>query len=233
MTTTASSSPKIPASPAHSPGVEARPAETVEYFVNCPTGIVEHYFESPALHWSDELYRIHGYERGEIVPTLDLGISHFKPADQTAARSLWENLLSKGGPRSAYLSLRDVNGKVRKVLISGDYILSEGEQGSEPIGVWALVVDLTRSIHWDTHRLANEAVAASAVKRSVIEQAQGMARGGLTASEAFDWIRQRSQLTNRTVIAISQDIIDRTHQLNQQDQAQTRAQALLDLFPAS
>jgi hypothetical protein len=235
VTTTASSSPETPAFPAHSSGVEARPAETVEYFVNCPTGIVEHYFASPALHWSDELYRIHGYERGEIVPTLDLGISHFEPADQTAARSLWENLLSKGGPRSAYLSLRDVNGKVRKVLISGDYILSEGEQGSEPIGVWALVVDLTRSIHWDTHRLANEAVAASAVKRSVIEQAKGilMARGGLTASEAFDWIRQRSQLTNRKVIAISQDIIDRTHQLNQQDQAQSRAQALLDLFPAS
>jgi hypothetical protein len=234
VTTTASSSQEsleAPASPAS--GVGAHSAETVEYFVNCPTGIVEHYFESPALHWSDELYRIHGYERGEIVPTLDLGISHFEQADQDAARSLWENLLSKGGPRSAYLSLRDVTGKARKVLISGDYILKEGERGSEPIGVWALVVDLTRSIHMDTHRLANEAVAASAVKRSVIEQAKGilMARGGLTASEAFDWIRQRSQLTNRKVIAISQDVIDRTHQLNQQNQPESLARALSDLFP--
>ncbi|MHA7180172.1 PAS domain-containing protein [Arthrobacter sp. MDB2-24] len=104
MTTTASSSPETPTFSAHTSRVEAHPAETVEYFVNCPTGIVEHYFDSPALHWSDELYRIHGYERGEIVPTLDLGISHFAPADRNAARSLWENLLSKGGPRSAYLS---------------------------------------------------------------------------------------------------------------------------------
>lgn len=219
--------------PAHTSGGGAHSVETVEYFINCPTGIVEHYFESPALHWSDELYRIHGYERGEIVPTLDLGISHFEPADQDAARSLWESLLSKGGPRSAYLSLRDVTGKARKVLISGDYILKEGEHGSEPIGVWALVVDLTRSIHTDTHRLANEAVAASAVKRSVIEQAKGilMARGGLTASEAFDRIRQRSQLTNRKVIAISQDIIDRTHHLNQQSRPELLARALLDLLP--
>lgn len=233
MTTTASSSQETPALPAHTSGVGAHSVETVEYFVNCPTGIVEHYFESPALHWSDELYRIHGYERGEIVPTLDLGISHFEPADQDAARSLWESLLSKGGPRSAYLSLRDVTGKARKVLISGDYILKEGEHGSEPIGVWALVVDLTRSIHTDTHRLANEAVAASAVKRSVIEQAKGilMARGGLTASEAFDRIRQRSQLTNRKVIAISQDIIDRTHHLNQQSRPELLARALLDLLP--
>ncbi|MFJ6002283.1 PAS and ANTAR domain-containing protein [Arthrobacter sp. NPDC092385] len=214
-------------------GVEAHSAETVEYFVNCPTGVVEHYFESPALHWSDELYRIHGYERGEIVPTLDLGISHFEPGDQNAARSLWESLLSVGGPRSAYLSLRDVNGKVRKVLISGDYILTRGEHGNEPIGVWALVVDLTHSIHMDTHRLANEAVAASAVKRSVIEQAKGilMARGGLTASEAFDWISRRSQVSNRKVIALSQDIIDRTHQLNQRNQPASRALALLELLP--
>ncbi|AUZ86285.1 hypothetical protein CVO76_00455, partial [Arthrobacter agilis] len=94
-------------------------------------------------------------------------------------------------------------------------------------------VDLTRSIHTDTHRLANEAVAASAVKRSVIEQAKGilMARGGLTASEAFDRIRQRSQLTNRKVIAISQDIIDRTHHLNQHSRPELLARALLDLLP--
>ncbi|TKV26929.1 ANTAR domain-containing protein [Arthrobacter sp. NamB2] len=215
------------------PAVEALPAATIEHFVNCPTGIVEHYFESPALHWSDELYRIHGYERGEIVPTLDLGISHFEPTDQDAARSLWESLLSQGGPLSAYLSLRDVHGKVRKVLISGDYILTAGKDSSEPIGVWALVVDLTRSIQADTHRIANEAVAASAVKRSVIEQAKGivMGRGGLTASEAFDWISHRSQATNRKVIAISQDIIDRSHQLNEESRPHLRAQALRDLFP--
>ncbi|MHA7219425.1 PAS domain-containing protein [Arthrobacter sp. MDT1-48-3] len=159
MTSTASSSQETPDSPAHASGVGAHSVEAIEYFVNCPTGIVEHYFESRALHWSDELYRIHGYERGEIVPTLDLGVSHFEPADKDAARSLWESLLSQGGPRSAYLSLRDVTGKARK------------------------------------------------------------------------WIRQRSQLTNRKVIAISQDIIDRTHQLNQQSRPELLARALLDLLP--
>ncbi len=54
------------------PAVEALTAVTIEHFVNCPTGIVEHYFESPALHWSDKLYRIHGYERGEIYPPWTL-----------------------------------------------------------------------------------------------------------------------------------------------------------------
>ncbi|MUK02621.1 ANTAR domain-containing protein [Vibrio cholerae] len=228
-----SASSSYPESSVLTPGAEAHRAEAIEYFLNCPTGIVEHYFESPALHWSDELYRIHGYERGEIVPTLDLGISHFESTDQDAAKSLWERLLDQGGPLSAYLTLRDVNGQLRKVLISGDYILTEDQDRREPIGVWALVVDLTRSVHADTHRLANQAVAASAVKRSVIEQAKGivMSRGGLSATEAFDWISRQSQQSNRKVVAISQDIIDRTYQLNQQDQRRSLTQNLLELLP--
>lgn len=235
MTTPASSIPETPDASgalAVQPAVEVPSAEPVEYFADCPTGIVEHYFESPALHWSDELYRIHGYERGEIVPTLDLGISHFEPADRHAARSLWESLLSRGGPRSAYLSLRDANGRIRKVLISGDYILADAAQGREAIGVWALVVDLTRSIHEDTHQLANQAVAASALQRSVIEQAKGilMAQAGMTAAEAFDWLSRRSQLSNRKVVAVSQGIIDRIRQLNQEKRPAARADALLNLL---
>jgi hypothetical protein len=214
--------------PAATPAGEA----SIEYFLNCPTGVVEHYFASPELHWSDEVYRIHGYERGDIVPTLDLGISHFEPTDRHAARSLWEALLARGGPTSAYLSLRDVNGKVRKVLISGDYILDAKESGSDTIGVWALVVDLTLSVRDDSHRMANEAVAASAVNRAVIEQAKGILMGaaGLTADEAFQRISQYSQHTNRKVIAISQRVIDRAHQLGEHEQQRPRAEVLEDFF---
>lgn len=202
---------------------------SIQYFIDCPTGTVEHYFGSPAFNWSDELYRIHGYERGDVVPTLDLGLSHIEPEDRAAARALWESLSTAGGPLSAYLSLRDVAGQVRKVLISGDLI----REDETAIGVWCLVVDLTRSIHVDTHRLANQAVAASALNRAVIEQAKGilMGRVGLNATEAFERISQRSQMTNRKVVVVSQEIIDRAHQINQGSQHQSRVQSLLELFP--
>lgn len=203
-------------------------AMSVEYFLNCPTGVVEHYFASPDLHWSDELYRIHGYERGDVVPTLELGLSHVDPADRDSVLAFWTKVTTVGGPSSVYTSLRDLNGHTRKLLISADLILNDEK---EPVGVWALVVDLTRSIHADTHRLANEAVAASAASRAVIEQAKGilMGLGGLTADQAFEHISQRSQDTNRKVIAVSQAIIDRASQLSVSYQPRSRAELLLDL----
>jgi hypothetical protein len=202
----------------------------IESFVDCPTGTVEQYFADGVLHWSDELYRIHGYERGDVVPTVELSLSHVEPADRDAVQGFWDHVSASGGPTSIYTSIRDLNGKLHQVLISADLILD----GTEPIGTWALVVDLTRSIHADQYRLANEAVAASALTRAVIEQAKGilMGRAGLNATEAFERISSFSQRTNRKVVVIAQEIIDRAVTLTRQRQHQSRDQALLDLFTA-
>jgi hypothetical protein len=202
---------------------------SIESFIDCPTGTVEHYFGSPTFTWSDELYRIHGYARGDVVPTLDLGLSHIEPQDRDAAKAFWEELTTTGGPLSVYLSLLDAAGRARKVLVSGDLIRDDGK----PVGVWALVVDLSRSIHDDTHRIANEAVAASALSRAVIEQAKGilMGRAGLSATEAFERISQRSQTTNRKVVVVSQEIIDRAHHLTRTEHPHS-TRALLEIFHA-
>jgi hypothetical protein len=202
----------------------------VEYFVDCPTGTVEHYFADNTFHWSDEMFRIHGYERGDVVPSLDLGMAHIEPSDRDAAGAFWNHVSANKGAASIYASIRDLKGRVHKVLIHADTIVQDGE----PVGVWGLVVDLTESIHVDRHKLANEAVAASALSRAVIEQAKGilMGRTGLNAMEAFEYISQYSQRTNRKVVVISQEIIDRAHQLTRHDQHQPRTHALLDLFRA-
>lgn len=209
---------------------ETGPVSGVEYFIDCPTGTVEHYFADDTYHWSDELYRIHGYERGDVVPTLELGMSHVDPADRGAVRAFWAKVTTTGGPSSVYASLRDLDGNTRKLLISADLIVED----AGPVGVWALVVDLTRSIHIDRHQLANEAVAASALRRAVIEQAKGilMGRAGLTATDAFARISSHSQRTNRKVVVIAQEIIDRAGALAQQDPQQDQDRALQDLFRA-
>jgi hypothetical protein len=201
---------------------------SVEYFVDCPTGTVEHYFADNTFHWSNEMFRIHGYERGEVVPSMDLGLAHIETSDRDAVGAFWSHVSRNEGAASIYASIRDLKGRTHKVLIHADAIV----QDDTPVGVWALVVDLTQSIHVDRHQLANEAVAASALSRAVIEQAKGilMGRAGLNATEAFDHISQYSQRTNRKVVVVSQGIIDRAHQLTQQNQHQPRTQALLDLF---
>lgn len=203
-------------------------ASSVEYFIDCPTGTVEHYFADGVFHWSDEVYRIHGYERGEVVPSLDLGLSHIEPVDRDAVKAFWAHVSAKGGPSSAYASIRDAKGRVRKALLSADLILD----GTEPVGVWGLVVDLTQSIHADRHQLANEAVAASLLNRAVIEQAKGILKGraGLNATDAFQQISMHSQRTNRKVVVVAQEIIDRTTRLSHQDDHHLRDRALLELF---
>jgi AmiR/NasT family two-component response regulator len=203
---------------------------SIEYFIDCPTGTFEQYFADGILQWSNELYRIHGYERGDVVPTVELGLSHIESADRDAVRAFWERASRTGGPLSVYTSIRDLTGQSHKVLVSADLIFD----GAEAIGVWGLVVDLTRSIHADRHQLANEAVAASALSRAVIEQAKGilMGRAGLNATEAFERISSYSQRTNHKVVVVAQEIIDRAATLTRQNQHQSRDNALLDLFTA-
>jgi hypothetical protein len=177
-------------------------------FLDCPTGLVEYYFEEGIFRWSEGLYRIYGYERGEVVPSMEMVLPHVEPEDRPKVLAYWEHVAAHGGPSSIYVSIRDRKDRQHKLLYSADYILD----GTTPIGVWGVIVDLTTSIHSDRHQLATEAVAASAVNRAVIEQAKGilMGRTGISADKAYELMSQLSQDTNRKVYAIAQEIIDRT-----------------------
>lgn len=176
-------------------------------FLNCPTGLVEYYFADGIFRWSDGLYRMYGYERGEVVPSMEMVLPHIEPEDRPRVQAYWDHVSKHGGPSSIYVSIRDRKDRQHKLLYSADYIMD----GTTPIGVWGVVVDLTTSIHTDRHQLATEAVAASAVNRAAIEQAKGilMGRTGVTADEAYGLMSQLSQDTNRKVYAIAHEIIER------------------------
>ena len=176
-------------------------------FLNCPTGLVEYYFADGVFRWSDGVYRMYGYERGEVVPSMDMVLPHVEPEDRPKVLAYWEHVSTHGGPASIYVSIRDRKDNQHKLLYSADYILD----GSTPVGVWGVVVDLTTSIHTDRHQLATEAVAASALNRAVIEQAKGilMGRTCVSADQAYELMSQLSQDTNRKVYAVAQDIVDR------------------------
>jgi hypothetical protein len=188
------------------PGSAAREIPHDE-FLDCPTGLVEHYFADGVFRWSDGLYRIYGYERGEVVPSMEMALTHIEPVDRPKVEAYWERVAAAGGPSSIYVSIRDRKDRQHKLLFSADYIL----EGTTPVGVWGVIVDLTQSIHSDRHQLATEAVAASALNRAAIEQAKGilMGRTGVDADEAYELMNQLSQDSNRKVHAIAHEIIER------------------------
>ncbi|MHA7219467.1 PAS and ANTAR domain-containing protein [Arthrobacter sp. MDT1-48-3] len=193
-----------------------------DIFENCPTGTFQYIFATDTFHWSDEMFLMHGYEPGEIVPTYELGQSHVHPSMRESSAAFWAEATDLDGPLSAYLTLQDRNGKDFQTLVVGGPLLEDGER----IGVWGLLIDLTHSIHADSHRLANEAVAASVAKRSTIDQAKGILAGrmGISLQDAFDVMSQHSQDTNRKVNAIAQDVVEAlgqrlTYQVDGREQA--------------
>ncbi|MDQ0662154.1 hypothetical protein QFZ35_000652 [Arthrobacter ulcerisalmonis] len=138
---------------------------------------------------------------------MEMASAHIEPEDRPRVQAYWDRVSSVGGPSSIYVSIRDRKDRQHKLLYSADYILD----GTTPIGVWGVVVDLTQSIHTDRHQLATEAVAASARNRAVIEQAKGilMGRTGVNADQAYELMSQLSQDTNRKVYDIARDMVDR------------------------
>lgn len=175
-------------------------------FKNCPTGTFQYYFATDTFHWSDEMFTMHGYEPGEIEPTFELGQSHVHPTMRESSAAFWAEVTEHNGPLSMYLTLQDKSRKDYQTLVVGGPLFD----GDKHIGVWGLLIDLTRSIHTDSHRLANEAVAAATRKRSTIDQAKGVLTGmtGISTREAFDVISQHSQDTNRKANLVAQDILD-------------------------
>lgn len=144
-----------------------------DVFLDCPTGLVEYYFADGIFRWSDGLYRIYGYERGEVVPSMDMAMAHIEPADRPRVQAYWDHVSAAGGPSSIYVSIRDRKDRQHKLLYSADYILD----GDTPVGVWGVVVDLTTSIHTDRHQLATEAVAASARSRASLSRPKASSWG--------------------------------------------------------
>jgi PAS domain S-box-containing protein len=177
-----------------------------EQLLNCPTGSYEHRFATGELKWSDEMYRIHGYQRGEVIPRLESGFPGVPPEEQDGVRALWERLLSHGGPVAGYHTIIDRRGVRHRVLSVGDLIVDAGTV----VGVRGMVTDLTKPVDRNVRRAADRAVADSAARRAVIEQAKGilMGRHGIGAEEAFEALSTRSQNVNRRVADLAQDLVD-------------------------
>src|SRR6476620_4741841 len=75
--------------------------------------------------WSDEVYRMHGYEPGSVVPTTELVLSHKHPNDRPAVQDLLEQVLHKGGSFSSRHRFYDTAGDEHSVIVVADRIHDE------------------------------------------------------------------------------------------------------------
>ncbi|WP_104175622.1 PAS and ANTAR domain-containing protein [Arthrobacter sp. Y81] len=174
---------------------------------DCIVGTIRFDVASGKLDWSEELYLIHGYSRGEIVPTLDLFLSHKHPDDRTRSRETLTQVSSAGGSFFTYDRLIDARLREHRILTTGEGVLDDC---GRPSHIDAFVVDLTRTLQRESELFARAAVAAANASRSTIEQAKGILMGALHigSEEAFKLLVSNSQHCNVKLARTAADLVD-------------------------
>jgi hypothetical protein len=172
----------------------------------CPSGTFHLDLASGRCDWSDGLFAIHGYTRGEIVPTPELIMAHKHPEDRGPILELLDEIRSSGGQGALFHRIIDSQGREHRVLT-----LAEAGEGQGPVtAIRGVVMDFTLTVAAEASREAAAAVAGAYANKATIEQAKGIIMGRLDvqANEAFSILAARSQHTNKKLAAVAAELVD-------------------------
>ena len=152
-----------------------------------------------AWWWSDELYRLYGYEPHEVAPSMELFLQHKDPRDRARIDAVFERCLSLGGPFSCYHRVLDAEDKLKTVVVVG--YGDRNAANTRTMRMHGFMVDVTASARQES----SAAFEAAMTHRSEIEQVKGaiMLLHSLDADAAFAVIRGYSQAYNRKVSRIA------------------------------
>jgi hypothetical protein len=153
--------------------------------------------------WSDEVYVMHGFEPGEIVPTTELMLAHKHPEDRARVDGVLRKAAVTGDPFSSVHRIYDAKGRTRTLAVTGQG--RRDPQTGDVVELIGYFIDVTESQRNAAQREATASIRASAERRAAIEQAKGvlMVSYGVDAEEAFDHLRQASNQVNVAVRDLS------------------------------
>lgn len=172
----------------------------------CPTATFRLSMSTGLTEWSEGMYLIHGYTKGEVVPTVELVLSHKHPRDRDAARQLIQTLTREGGQGSNFHRILDSKGHEHRVLTVAE---AERDETGKVSAIHGLTTDLTRAIAVESGRAAAEALVNAYATRGIIEQAKGIIMGyfNVGPSKAFDRLAEQSQNTNIKVAILAAQLV--------------------------
>ena len=157
--------------------------------------------------WSDEVYMMHGFDPGQIVPTTPLMLSHKHPDDRARVDGLLRRAADTGQPFSSVHRIRDARGETRTLAVTG-----QGRRDPATGRITELFgyfIDVTETHREAAARDATASIRASAERRAVIEQAKGvlMVVYGVDEESAFELLRQASNDANIAVRDIAYTLV--------------------------
>lgn len=156
--------------------------------------------------WSDGMFEVHGYKRGEVVPSLELLYAHKHPEDRARCQEIVAQVLAHGGNFCMYHRVIDAHGRLKRVLTSGDAVL---DAAGKVVALEGVMVDMTSTLQRETEQSARDAVAGATATRSIIDQARGivMARLGVGSEEAFQVLVSTSSHRNVKLTVVAEELV--------------------------
>jgi hypothetical protein len=164
------------------------------------------WFDDQRWEWSDEVYRMHGYKPGSVVPTTELVLSHKHPDDRGAVQDLLNQALYSGGSFSSRHRFYDTAGDEHSVIVVADRMLDEN---GEVVGTSGYYVDVTEALEENRRDVLDIALPKVIEARAEIEQAKGalMLVYGINSEQAFELLRWRSQVNNAKLRAVATQLV--------------------------
>ncbi len=154
--------------------------------------------------WSPEVYRIHGFEPHDVVPTTQLIRFHAHPEDREAVDQTLTAAMEEPGRFTLTFRLVDAGGTTRRVLLLGTGIAGDGG-----VHLRGELVDLTSLQDEILNDDLGPMVDDFREHRAVIEQAKGIVIQlfAVDADEAFERLRACSQAANVKVRDLAEYLV--------------------------
>lgn len=171
------------------------------------TGSWSRYLSDDTWYWSDEMYVIHGFAPGQVLPSTELVLRHKHPEDLERSQRLVQTAAELGTPFSNYHRIIDARGRVRQVLTVGrGFTDADGEL----VEVTGYTVDLTATWQAEVQPAIEEALGNAMEHRGSIEQAKGglMVALGLSADDAFELLRETSNRENIKLHELARRVVE-------------------------
>ena len=155
--------------------------------------------------WSDGMFRIHGFEPGEVRPTTALVMRHVHPDDVDSAYASRATAIEAGQPFTFPHRLYDAQKRLRVVIAVGH--VDRDDEGPVIVGH---LVDLTEFRQDAVAAELDQAVADFAAHRARIEQAKGvlMQLYSVDADTAWQMLRAYSQDRHRKVRELADLVLE-------------------------
>jgi hypothetical protein len=157
--------------------------------------------------WSDEVYRMHGFEPGEVVPTTAMILAHKHPDDRDRYAGALTDTSLRGGTFASVHRILDARGEERVLATFGE--AHPSVDGLPVTVITGYFVDITASVRALAAAEATRQIHAADAHRAVIDQATGAtaARVGVSVEEAFELLRGASMRSNVKLRTLAERVV--------------------------